>query len=104
MTPTAGLVALAGERVVKAFRRLEEGGLELTPGLIRACFERLVVEADVHKVLSSIESSTAKPTATALRQLCSDTLDDRMWRWLLLHEDLGEEHIHPSKSMFPPSA
>jgi hypothetical protein len=28
-------------------------------------------------------------------------LDDRHWRWLLLHPDLGDEYIHPSKSTFP---
>ena len=102
MTPTAGVVMLGGDRVVRAFHRLEESGLELTAGLVRGCFEHMVVEEDVHKALGLIEANMGKATGTWLRHVCWKIINDRNWRWCLLHGDLDDTRIHPSRSMHLP--
>jgi hypothetical protein len=59
----------------------------------------MVVQQDVDKVLNDLEAISGKPTATHLRHLCSEVLDSRMLRWVILHEQLDENYIHPTKSV-----
>ena len=96
---SASVILLAGDRACRAIERLQSVGLQLNPGLMRSVFERMLVAEDVDKVLSAMENSTTKMTATAMRDLASKVMNDRWWKWCLLHEDLGPEYIHPDRSM-----
>ncbi len=40
-----------------------------------------------------------KRTVDLLRKHCDQILKNRYWRWILMHPGLGEDRIHPSRSM-----
>ncbi len=40
-----------------------------------------------------------KRTVDLFRKHCDQILKNRYWRWILMHPGLGEDRIHPSRSM-----
>ena len=99
MTAAAGVIITAGERAVRCFERLQDAGLDLNAGLLRSCFEKLVLKEDVDAVLAKLESGTVKPTAALMTTMCKEATERRFWSWALMHPDLTDDMVHTSRRM-----
>ena len=99
MTAAAGVVLLGGERTVKAFENMEHAGVPLSAGFVRSCFEKMVVVDDVNYVLSKMEAAGSRASGKQLKQLCDETVNRRFATWCVMHEDLDDSVIHPTRSM-----
>lgn len=69
-----------------------------TPGSFK-CLDGMVDQEDFE---SFVERFIAEPkhTVDKLRHLAEKIIRGRWWKWVLLHPDLGEDLIHPSRRMF----
>ena len=98
---TANVIVTVGEPMLRLLDKLEAHGVQLSGGLLRSVFEGLVCPEDQHKVVRILESRQVKLTASILKETAAQVRDDRMWTWLLLHSQLGDERVHPSRRMQP---
>ena len=96
---TATVIENVGEPVLRLLDKLEAHGVQLSGGLLRSVFEGLAVPEDQAKVVRQLENRQVKLTASILKETAAQIRDDRMWSWLLMHPQLGEDRVHPSRSM-----
>ena len=95
----AGVVAAQGDRAIQLVRRLESDGAEVSGWLLRSSFEGIVVDGDLNDILSAVLDHKSKVTAKFLRDTCTRVKEERNWRWIIMHPDLGADRIHESRSV-----
>ena len=95
----ANVIWTVGDKAIEALLRLEAAGVVLKAGTLRACFEGLVVPSDQTAVFNSVLEYNGKPTASYLKDTAKQVRKARNWCWLILHPDLPDNLVHPSKSM-----
>ena len=101
MTAAGSFVALGGLRAIKMLHKMEEHGLDIAPGFLRGCFERMVMAEDVMAVISRVEAASSKVTLVWVKAVATEVLDKRMWNWCFLSECIGPDLIHPERSVLP---
>ena len=93
-------VLQCGQQTISVLERMEKHGK--VTGYVLKPLEGLAVPEDWSKVAAQMLMPEHKATASRLRDVASTVIRDRWWVWILLHPDLGENYIHPSRSMFTP--
>lgn len=99
MYPAAEFALQCGEVAVEMVERMEHDG-KVGPYTLKP-MEPLVVPEDFHRVASQMLQHSTKATAMHLRDVCATVLRERWWTWCLLHPELADTHIHPTRSMLP---
>jgi hypothetical protein len=62
----------------------------------------MVVPSDQAEVFRRLESlKRTKITAALLKETAAAVKEDRMWTWILMHSQLTEQQVHPTRSMLP---
>ena len=56
--------------------------------------------ADYNELMSVLLGS-GSPNVSHLKPVAKNILQRRNWIWVLTHPELGEDHIHPDRSVFP---
>ena len=95
----ASVVSNVGDRAVECLQRLEDDGVHVNAGLLRRCFEGLSVPQDQREAFRRLQVKEGKTTGAAFAEICTHLKTDRMWTWLLLHPDMPEDRVHPSRRM-----
>ena len=85
----ARVVAEMEERAIEMIKNMEAVG-SVTGATFRP-LEGLVVPSDMLKVIQLMSPDMGKPTASRLRQVSSEVLSSRWWKWCVLHPDLAHE-------------
>lgn len=98
MNGLAELALRCPTKVVFMLRCMEKDS-KPTPGTFRP-LEGIADPADFDDFMRSYLAEPKK-TVDKLKFHCENILTDRYWKWLLNHPDLGEERIHPSRSVPP---
>ena len=98
----AAYLLVTMERGVRMLRSMEEHGCRLSGGVMRV-FEPVLVPEDFDRVTGLMDPGLAKPTVARLRSITRDVLTARYWKWVLLHPELPEDMIHPSRRVFAPT-
>ena len=98
----AAYLLVTMERGVRMLRSMEEHGCRLSGGVMRV-FEPVLVPEDFDRVTGLMDPGLAKPTVARLRSITRDVLTARYWKWVLLHPDLTDDMIHPSRRVFAPT-
>lgn len=97
MYPAAKFVQYCGMDAIEVCREMEKvgkvGAYSLKP------LEAVTVPEDWQKIATQLLQPNVKATAARLKDIVTKTLMDRWWQWVLMHPELGPEHIHPSRSM-----
>ena len=86
-----------GEKAISLFVEMERVG-HVTPSSLRP-LESLHVPEDMELLLTHMDSSHGKPTASRLKLEANAIADQRWWQWCLMHPALPEALVHPSRSM-----
>ena len=86
-----------GDAVVKVCERMEEK-CKITPTSFKF-IEQFRDPADFDQLLGEMLASPS-PNVSNLKTLAKGILQRRNWIWVLTHPDLGEEYIHPDRSVF----
>ena len=59
------------------------------------------MDGDLNDILAEVLGHKGKVTAKLLRDTCAKVKEERNWRWVIMHPDLGPDRIHESRSVFP---
>jgi hypothetical protein len=98
----ANVIVTVGEPALRCLGVMEAQGVHLTAGLLRSSFEGMVVPSDQAEVFRRLESlKRTKITAALLKETAAAVKEDRMWTWILMHSQLTEQQVHPTRSMLP---
>jgi hypothetical protein len=100
MQPLASFISVAGDQAVDVVQALEGGSKKVGPYAFKV-MEPFTVPDDYLKVATIMKDGSKKATPQRLRMVAGAVLRDRYWSWLLLHPGLGEDRIHPSRSVSP---
>ena len=95
----AAVVQNLGQTAIDGLYLLDNNGVHLNAGLLRACFEGLLVPDDQSKVFTQLAQRSGKLTATIVKEVAQQITEDRWWSWLILHPGLTEAEVHPSRSV-----
>ena len=100
MMPIADWLLNAGEDVVECIRNLEKaaGKGKVSPHAFKS-LEMIYAEEDFQELTLQLKSSAIKATQTRLQSLVKRLVRQRWWSWLLLHPELDDADIHPSRRM-----
>lgn len=98
----AEFVTQCGQQCISVLERLEKQG-KITGYSLKA-LEPLVVPEDWTRVASMMLMEEHKCTVSRLREVATSVIRERWWTWILLHPELTEVYIHPSRSMYPSSS
>ena len=93
----AKLIIQCGDKGLQLFHEMEQCG-RISPSTFRCC-ETLQVPEDMMQLCQRMDASNGKPTASKLREECSVIAERRWWSWCILHPDLPEQLVHPSRSV-----
>ena len=97
----ASVIVNTGDASLSIFEKMEQDGVVLTAGLLRSCFEGMVVKDDQVATFREMdEHKKQKLTASLLKEVTTTLKDKRHWRWLLMHSAMPEDKVHPSRSVF----
>jgi hypothetical protein len=99
--PLAHLLNVCGERVVQMIAMMEKKkkvvplAFKVTEGLRDPeDYDTLVT-----KMLAMAENDRINPDR--LRHVAQDLLRKRWWHWILLHPQMPDDKVHPSRSVHP---
>ena len=95
----AEFVITCGKQGVAVLKRMEESGK--ISGYTLKPLESITVPEDWIRVAALMEMKEHKATASRLRDVASQVLRDRWWQWVLMHPELKDVYIHPSRRVFP---
>ena len=96
----ASFVLRLGNRAIDMLREMEKVE-KLSPGVFRS-LQGVVVPEDIHVIWSEMDPSVARPTTARFRGVVQKVIQDRHWKWVLLHPALKGSHVHPSRCVPPP--
>ena len=102
MYPVAEFVHQCRERAVKVVQEMERNGKVAAASFKPV--ERLRVPEDYDSLVTMMLDSTVRATASRLKQVTDELVRKRNWFWCLMHPELDEHIMHPSRSMCLPSA
>ena len=100
MLPLAGVLLMCGDRALDVVRKLERSGKKV-PATAFKIAEGLRVPADFDKVIADLLAMAAddKINPDRLRKVTMEVLRHRWWTWHLLHPDMPNEYLHPTRRM-----
>ena len=96
-TGAAYLILHTGAEGLTMITHMEGGGDRVTGNSFRI-LEGIYVPEDYVKIVDKVRSGDAITTAR-MREIATEVLSERWWTWVLLHPDLPDDKVHPSRSM-----
>ena len=96
----ANAVAHLSNDALKILSKMEEQGTNLSGGLLRAAFEGLNVPDDQQTLFNRLSVAKGKLTGSLLRETAAEVKEERQWKWLVCHSKMGEDKVHPSRSVY----
>ena len=96
MNGLAELALQVPDKVLMLLKLMEQDA-KPTPTPFK-CVEAINQPDDYQKVVQNMLIEKKK-TVDRLRFHCDHIVRDRWWKWTLLHPGLGEQYIHPTRSV-----
>lgn len=99
MQPLAELLKQCRDRAVEVVRKMEKTKRVVPNGFKPLEGFRVPEDYDtlVTKLLAMAEDDRINPDR--MRKLAADILRNRWWTWILLHPEMPDDKVHPSRRM-----
>lgn len=99
MYPVVEFIHQCGSKCIKVLEAMERHGTVY--GGTFKCTEGINVPEDWHQLAAELLDETIRPTSARVRAVADDIIRRRHWSWCLLHPELDDKYMHPSRSMHP---
>ena len=108
MSPLADMLLMVDDRqdVINMLERLETKTgagrpTHIHPGMFK-CMERLYDPADYETLLAEFMKEGVAATAAEFQKIVNRIVRRRNWTWLLMHPELTDADVHPSRRVTLP--
>ena len=91
-----------GNDVVDAVKKLEQRAGQVVASGFRV-MEPFRDQENFRELASVLLNESSKCNMSSMKALVKEILMRRWWLWVLCHQALTEEYIHPERSVFPVS-
>ena len=107
MYPVTNFIMATRQDGLKAVQRVEDvvtsGRHPMSPYSWKR-LESLRVGEDFKELARKLNDPDLQPTIAVVNQVADGIIRHRWWSWILLHPDMPDSTIHPSRRMFCLSA
>ena len=103
MVPLMDWLLVCGADVISVIERMEKRSSGKTVYVSPATFksmESVFCPEDYREITSELLKDTVHVTASLVKEVISKVVRRRYWSWLLLHPQLTDQDIHPSRRVF----
>ena len=103
--PLLDFMLVCGQDVITIVERLEKrasGAVAHIPPSLFKVLESMYDAADYRQLAEDLLNETVSLTASLVKEIAHRIIRRRYWVWLLLHPELTERDLHPSRRVFPP--
>ena len=97
-TAAGYLILHTGAEGLKMIEHMEAGGDRVSGNSFRV-MEGIYVPEDYTKIVEKVRAGDNVNTSR-MREVATEVLTERWWSWVLLHPDLPEDKVHPSRRVF----
>ena len=102
MYPLAEFIHQVRSRAIRVVEEMERQG-KVAASTFKP-LEQLRVPEDFDSLASTMLDDSVRATAARLKAVTDDIVRKRNWSWCLMHPELDEHVMHPSRSMFSSTA
>ena len=102
MIPVCGWGLQCGNDVVDALKKLEQRDGHVVASGFRV-MEPFRDQENFRELASVLLNESSKCNMSSMKALVKEILMRRWWLWVLCHQTLTKEYIHPERSVFPVS-
>ena len=95
--PVGKFVVACGDKALQMLESMEERD-RLVP-LTFKTLENVTDHSDYKQLLAEMSPELGRPSAAKMKTIIMGLLRRRWWNWLILHPEITDSMVHPSRSV-----